>query len=427
MDTPNSTPNFTFPLPPPRTTGPHATNATPTDTTTPNAPLPRPGSSPRANHRRGTGTPGVGNLGNVVFNMNGDLTLYGVVVPRVGNVLCLDSARDEGEAFTGGSNIAPSPLMPLFVNQRRPLKYSSIEFFSTSLKEGVEFKLTSPNEKSNTTTLPEWFKSVANKLENFGLDTVFRVPLNAWTEEVYIAKDWGKAKLPLVKPWVLSLEGGVTDDRTHKTHLPCQYDKMNLYYSGQFLLYCVTTTYRRELIRELGERPHGPILMCHLLKNRLILVLSRQRKLIAELTTLSIGSEPAENVRNFNIKVQTKCEEIEQTGSCPPDLALLTSKLFLNSQVEQFVNTMFSLTRELEKEADIMTWYDVLQTAKDEYDLLEEWWTPAGKAGSGTVSKKEFQNYINKTNPIINNLKIESSNGNGSTLSTSTSSTSSSN
>ena len=237
MDTPKST--FTLLLPPPRTTGPHATNATPTDTTTET--LPRPGSSPRANHRRGTGTPGVGNLGNVVFNMNGDLTLYGVVVPRVGNVLCLDSARDEGEAFTGGSNIAPSPLMPLFVNQRRPLKYSSIEFFSTSLKEGVEFKLTSPNEKSNTTTLPEWFKSVANKLENFGLDTVFRVPLNAWTAEVYIAKDWGKAKLPLVKPWVQSLEGSVTDDRTHQTHPLCQYDKMNLYYIGPFLLHCVTT------------------------------------------------------------------------------------------------------------------------------------------------------------------------------------------
>ena len=128
-------------------TGPHSTNATPTDTGTSNVTLPRPGSSPQANNCRGTGTPGVANLGTVVFNMNGDLTLHGVVVPRVGNVLCLDSSRDEGEAFTGGSNIAPSPIMPLFVNQCRPLKYSSIEFFTTSLKEGVEFKLTSPNEK----------------------------------------------------------------------------------------------------------------------------------------------------------------------------------------------------------------------------------------------------------------------------------------
>ena len=73
-----------------------------------------------------------------------------------------------------------------------------------------------------------------------------------------------------------------------------------------------------------------------------------------------------------------------------------------------------------------MTWYEVLETTKDEYDLLEEWWTPAGKAGSGTVSKKEFQNYINKTNQIINNLKIKSNNGNGSTSTTSTSSSSSS-
>ena len=142
------------------------------------------------------------NLGTVVVNLNGDATLHGVVVPRVGGVLCLDTVRDEGEAFTGGSNIDPLSIRPVSVNQHHPLKYSSTEFFITSLKEGVEFKLTSPNEKSNSITLPEWFKSVAQKLEFYGLDTVFRVPTNLWTTEVYIAKDWGRAKLPLVNPWV---------------------------------------------------------------------------------------------------------------------------------------------------------------------------------------------------------------------------------
>ena len=82
MDTPKST--FTLPLPPPRTTGPHATNATPTNTSTPNVTLPHPGASPRVKNHQGTGTPGVANLGTVVFNMNGDLTIHGWCGPTCG-------------------------------------------------------------------------------------------------------------------------------------------------------------------------------------------------------------------------------------------------------------------------------------------------------------------------------------------------------
>ena len=55
-------------------------------------------------------------------------------------------------------------------------------------------------------------------------------------------------------------------------------------------------------------------------------------------------------------------------------------------------------------DSEAYEWPEVLQTAQDEYHLLEEWWTPAGKAGSGTVSEKEFQNYMNQTNQKINNL-----------------------
>ena len=125
---------------------------------------------------------------------------------------------------------------------------------------------------------------------------------------------------------------------------------MNLYFSGLFILHAVTPQYWRELTHELGERPHGSILLCHLLKNRLTLVQSRQRKLVNELEALTISSEPVENVRNFNVKVQIKCEEIEQTGPSPPDLALLVAKRYLDSQVEKFTNVMFGITRKLEKD-----------------------------------------------------------------------------
>ena len=47
--------------------------------------------------------------------------------------------------------------------------------------------------------------------------------------------------------------------------------------------------------------------------------------------------------------------------------------------------------------------------AVDEYHVLEAWQTPRDKAGTGNVSKKEFQNFINTTNQCLNNLKIKPS------------------
>ena len=116
-----------------------------------------------------------------------------------------------------------------------------------------------------------------------------------------LPKIGGQAKASQVKPWMRSVEGGVMDPRTNKTHSPYQHDKMTLYYSGQLILYPVTCQYHCKLTRALGEQPHSPLLICHLLKNRLTLVQSRQRKLIDELQDLSLASEPAENVRNFNV------------------------------------------------------------------------------------------------------------------------------
>ena len=52
-------------------------------------------------------------------------------------------------------------------------------------------------------------------------------------------------------------------------------------------------------------------------------------------------------------------------------------------------------------------WKQVLTEAEDEYHILEDYLTPGRKAGSGHVSKKEFQNYVNQTNLKLNILKIK--------------------
>ena len=138
--------------------------------------------------------------------------------------MTIDVSKNEGEAFTGGSNIQPPLPMPQFANQRCPVKYFSTTDFMDMLKKGVEFKLGPPKEKSPQTSLAQWFKALGDKLELYGLDTVLKVPNHSVTDETYIAENWGKAKESLVNPSI------------NYKHPPCPYDRINLYYSGVFIL-----------------------------------------------------------------------------------------------------------------------------------------------------------------------------------------------
>ena len=205
--------------------------------------------------------------------------------------------------------------IPIFGNQRRPVDFRSLQTFEALLTKGTELKLSSPDEKQNNTNITEWFKSIASNLELLGLDTVFRVPTAGWTKEIYIAKDWGQAMRSFVEPWVNQLVStGVVDSRTGVVAPVCPYDTANLHYSGLYILHSVTSQYRQELKHYLGGRPTGPLLLCHLLQNRLALVQSKQRKLIKELEELNITQQPGANVRLFTLKVQRKIEGIVQTA-----------------------------------------------------------------------------------------------------------------
>ena len=70
-------------------------------------------------------------------------------------------------------------------------------------------KLCSPDAKKNNTSVPEWFRDIANGLNSLGLDTVFRVPNADWTAEIYLTEEWGQATNRLVEPWVAQLKTGV--------------------------------------------------------------------------------------------------------------------------------------------------------------------------------------------------------------------------
>ena len=126
-------------------------------------------------------------LRTTVFNTNPTTTptQHGVVVPRIGGIILIDT--DKGEAFTGGSNLSGhSQLIPQHPHQRRCVKFSAQTDFQSSMESGMEFKLGGKNEKSKV-DLVFWFQALATNLVKFGLDTVFRVPTNLWTDEVFIA------------------------------------------------------------------------------------------------------------------------------------------------------------------------------------------------------------------------------------------------
>ena len=338
-----------------------------------------------------------------VFNVAPTQMRQPLKPPRVGRLIYQDKSV---EPFTGGSNLTPFQYFPQHSEQHRPSKYNSVHDFEDKLSKGMEFKLGEDGE-NNGIQLTFWFNRLATNLELLGLDTVFKIPQPGWTEEINLAVDWGQCRESLVKPWIKSLNTGVYNEKQQKMFVSCPYDHQNLYYSGLYILASLTTRHCFNMLREPKPKPDGPEVLVHVLKIRMNLFLSKQRILIAELEALCITQQDQENVRVFNEKIRSKCEHIVQTGNTPQHLALLVAKQFLASQVDPFQRKMFDVANELERDPEKYSWVDILNKTQEHYHNMRDYWTPAGKATTVSVSKKEFQNFINMTNQWLNNLKLK--------------------
>ena len=119
-----------------------------------------------------------------------------VPIPRICGVV-------DSEAWVGGSNIAPLP-MAIHFGQRRPLDYKNAFTVQQTCKAGIEEKLGKVIEK-NDFAFTLWVGKLKKRIEENGMDTVFRVPDSTWTSEIYILEDWGKAQMDLVTPWVINI------------------------------------------------------------------------------------------------------------------------------------------------------------------------------------------------------------------------------
>ena len=113
------------------------------------------------------------------------------------------------------------------------------------------------------------------------------------------------------------MKEGVTDPRTERKCPPCMHDRHISNHGGIFILQSLTRNHRVDTLSQLGPKPDGLTVTAHILTNHLVLVLSCQRELIEELKTMKLAVQPGKEVPKFNVKIMTKCLEIEQVGPAP--------------------------------------------------------------------------------------------------------------
>ena len=168
--------------------------------------------------------------------------------PRIGGVL---PDEGPGEAWTGGSNIAP-PTMPFHLTQRRPWKYASAKGLKDDISKGSTDKLGLNDEKSDC-SFQLWLKQQHQAHVEFGLDSIFLMPSSDWSKETNIFFDH-TLKPETIQLWTQQLLHGVHSTKNHVSihRPPCPYDKQNLTFSRIFLLASVTPLFRQEIQNSVG-------------------------------------------------------------------------------------------------------------------------------------------------------------------------------
>ena len=108
--------------------------------------------------------------------------------PRVGG------GTDPNSWWTGGSNIPGSMRRkPMSTLARRPTDFRSAEKIETGCTAGLpeERRIDLADETTYTITLHQWIREIVKKVEDCGMDTIFRIydPTKA-TQEKYIFDCW---------------------------------------------------------------------------------------------------------------------------------------------------------------------------------------------------------------------------------------------
>jgi len=238
--------------------------------------------------------------------------------PRVGG------GTDDTTAWTGGSAIKKLKH-PKSVLARRPVDFKAQSLIEEKAKEGLpESRRLSIDEEKSKISLTSWIASIREYCEERGLDTVFRIKIDA-AKEVYLLEEWGMAEVDTATEWVTELKDGVLDhSKSDGSRCAiCQYDLSNLSWSGKALLNSIDLDLWSEIEKELSYDASGPEVFSAIISRMQQTNSSSVRKLVDELEGLKLTQEPAQNVETFANKVLEKAKRIEGTGLAPRDLGAL--------------------------------------------------------------------------------------------------------
>ena len=172
------------------------------------------------------------------------------VKPRVGGVIAGTT-----DVWVGGSNITPQ-LEPVHLGQHRPSKYASALAVQTKNETGIAYKL-GRTEADSDVQLTLWIEMIALDIEEKGLDTLILVPNPSWTEEINIVKNYGVAKLTLLKPWIRQLTTTGVRDANHVVSPVCTQDLKNLRYLAKLLLDSLKPKFKSDVLQSTGVAADG--------------------------------------------------------------------------------------------------------------------------------------------------------------------------
>ena len=124
--------------------------------------------------------------------------------PRVGGVA-------SNEIWTGGSNINPA-AGPVTMSCFRPSAFKEALSIERTCVEGLaeERRLGTPDEiekDSDGISLMTWIRQIRSKIEECGMDTVFRIvkPPSTPPTERYVLDEWGSLTMPEIAAWITML------------------------------------------------------------------------------------------------------------------------------------------------------------------------------------------------------------------------------
>ena len=157
---------------------------------------------------------------------------------------------------------------------------------------------------------------------------------------------------------------------------------------------------------------------------------STARKIVKDLSEISLVKESGKNVDNFGNKISELARKTEGSGSYPPELYVLVAKAFFNCTVEEFKIQALSVFNDIGTDLSSISWQNIVSQLKSKYNVLvalNMWYPAKGKklnrdnemiALTATVNKlvNKFDQFeVNKSKNNSQNINIENNNRNTST------------